>query len=205
VTPCPSTLAIMSDNSDQHKRRNLGSRLKAAFRRGGQDKSVDEKFTDDESLRVATPTPASASESMPKPIASGRQVHEDKPSTPKKGRPVAQKQFEDAAANLNNATSKVSERYPNLTLSKIDTDDDNLDQMARNLETAIAKIIEARNTKLDAGSKQLWKKCAERWFNAVFPVVRPCVDKINVNNPPNYCILHTNVVRTLFQLHIVLS
>jgi hypothetical protein len=194
----------MSDNSDQHKRRNLGSRLKAAYRRAGQDKSVDEKFTDDESLRVATPTPAPASESMPKPIASSRQAHEDKPST-KKGRPAAEKQFKDAAANLNNATSKVSERYPNLTLSKIDTDDDNLDQVARNLETAIAKIIEVRNTKLEAGSKQLWKKCAERWFNAVFPVVRPCVHKINVNNPPNYCILHTNVVRALFQLHTLLS
>jgi len=175
----------MSDNSDQHKRRNLGSRLKA-FGRGGQGKSVDEMVRDDESLRVATPTPAPASESMPKPIASSRQVYEDKPSTPKKGRPAAEKQFKDAAANLNNATSKVCECYPNLRFSKIDIDDDNMEQIVRDLETAIDNIVEARHTKVNAGNKQMWKKCAERWFNAVFPVVRPCVDKINVSKHPNY-------------------
>jgi len=66
-----------------------------------------------------------------------------------------------------------------LTLDYIDEVDD-VEGMAREIAKTMDKFIDNRMFKMTSQSRAVWKDCVKRWYLAVFPYVKPCVDAVNV-------------------------
>lgn len=108
----------------------------------------------------------------------------DSPRPDGKGRLLqAKKELEAAVVTLNEAMSRISDQLqvPEAIGLQNLNDANDIQATARDIETAIDNIIDARKLKLaNAGSREVWKNCVKGWYKAAFPYVKPCVDSIGV-------------------------
>lgn len=94
----------------------------------------------------------------------------------------AEKKLHEAATTLNKAMSKANEKLQvpeSIGLQHIETVSD-VAATAKELETAIDGIIDARALRASADSRNVWKTCLQGWFKASYPYVRTCLEGINV-------------------------
>jgi hypothetical protein len=98
-------------------------------------------------------------------------------------RRIAEKNFETAAANLENALPQQATklRIPEeLSLQNVDRVN-NVEETAKQLESAIDALIDAR-TELSAipSRRRAVKDCVSRWFNASFPYIKSSLSAVGV-------------------------
>lgn len=101
-------------------------------------------------------------------------------------REQAEKQLEDASKRLNETMSKVSGKLevPD-TIGLLNHRIDDVEGTARNLETQIDIIIDARRVNASLSSRQMWKNCVQGWFKAIYPYVNTCLKEVGVKSSCN--------------------
>jgi hypothetical protein len=92
---------------------------------------------------------------------------------------AAEVEFRSAMIQLNEA---VVDRYQVPQAFALQTVDhvNDVEATCLKLETAIDTIIDQRTNacKVD---KQIWKDCVKRWYDAIFPYVKPCLHTVAVS------------------------
>jgi hypothetical protein len=178
--------------------------LKKTFHHSGKggSKKAEEKEEKDLVATVEAPPETNTSEKKPIAVVTSQPV-DDPAADDKKGPTVteapekhsgkarrlqAEKRLQEAGTALSKAMSKTSEKPQvpeSISLQHIETVND-VATTAKELETAIDGIIDARALRASADSRNVWKACVRGWFKASYPYVKTCLEGINVRKWGSY-------------------
>ena len=129
--------------------------------------------------------PAAKRETTPKP-----EVHPDPPtlqqpnsaSSRKGRRAAAEKRLEDAAKALSKSMTKGPAAVPDsIGLQQLSNIKD-VEGTAKQLESAIDGIIDARSIKANADSRRVWKDCIKNWYKAIYPYAKFGLEQVKVRS-----------------------
>lgn len=182
-----------SSDSDSKKHRGLVSHLFHHHADDNDDPKPPNSQKSASSVTFPDKAPQSASvqlaspksETRPKtePIATVPTVQQ--PMTiagpPKKSRREdAEQRLQDSTAALSKLISKSPAPVSDaIKLQKL-TNVKDVEGTAKQLESAIDDIIDARKIKANADSRRVWKDCIKSWFKAIYPYINVGLTEVEV-------------------------
>jgi hypothetical protein len=108
------------------------------------------------------------------------QVDRSGPSK-RRRREQAEKRLEDAAGALSKSMTESPAQVPDaIGLQHLGNIKD-VEGTAKQLESAIDGIIDAREIKANVDSRRVWKDCLKSWFKAVYPYLNVGLTEVEVN------------------------
>ena len=108
------------------------------------------------------------------PVGTAPQPTAQLTSAPSKKnrRAEAETRLQNAATTLSESMSKSPAKVPEtIGLQQLDNIKD-VEGTAKQLESAVDRIIDAREIKVSAESRRLWKDCIQKWYKAMYPYVK---------------------------------
>ena len=98
----------------------------------------------------------------------------------KNRRAEAETRLQNAATTLSESMSKSPAKVPEtIGLQHLDNIK-NVEGTAKQLESAVDRIIDAREIKVSAESRRLWKDCIKKWYKAMYPYVKVGLKEVKV-------------------------
>ena len=190
-------MAATAPKAGKGKTGGFGAFLKKSFHRSGKEGSKKvEKVTSIVSVDTQSEATAVTKKVSVKITSSAVDDHSTDhtkglsiPKAPdqhsgKTRRLQAEKRLHDAATALERAMSKTGEKVQvpeSIGLQHTDNVTD-VTMTAKELETAIDGIIDARALRASADSRNVWKTCVGSWFKASYPYVKLCLKGVQVRN-----------------------
>ena len=96
-------------------------------------------------------------------------------------REQAEKRLEDAAGALSKSMTKSSAQVPDAIGLQHLSNIKDVEGTAKQLESTIDGIIDAREVKVNVDSRRVWKDCIKNWFKAVYPYLNVGLTEVEVN------------------------